>query len=46
MTGHKQLMLCAHCGEPFTDNTDPNSGGRPALFCSSRCRLRAWRRRQ
>ena len=42
MIDQHQLMLPAHGGEPFTDTTAA-SGGRPALYCTPRCRLRVWR---
>jgi len=33
---------CVECGEPL----DKKSTGRPRLYCSNRCRLRAQRRRK
>ena len=34
--------ICASCGEPI----EQPATGRPKIYCSSRCRVRAWRRRE
>lgn len=46
MSSSQQLLLCAYCGNPFTDNTSPRTGGRPSLYCKPGCRLNAWRSQQ
>jgi len=34
--------VCDHCGKQYTDNTH----GRPSLYCSAKCKQRAYRRRK
>ncbi len=41
-----QSMLCLACGELFLPNVSATGAGRPPLYCSGTCRLRAWRARQ
>ena len=41
-----QLLMCAHCGCGFESQQAANGGGRPALYCTNACRLRAWRARR
>jgi hypothetical protein len=39
---------CAECGKAINTDVDPEwpPPGTLPVYCSSRCRLRAWRRRQ
>jgi hypothetical protein len=34
-----RIIICAPCAEPF----DPPPNGRPATYCSTYCRTKAWR---
>ena len=43
---YDQYLLCAHCMTGFTAQPSPTGAGRPPLYCSNACRLKAWRGRQ
>ncbi len=40
-----QLEPCIHCGDPFEPSSGQERGGRPARYCSPRCRTAAHRKR-